>query len=186
MLFVIENLEPKLSEWLYIEYSSSARILGDDLLITNVRKPAEFRRLARVARVERKRAQQLFRHEAVVLLDPLAEEELTPADLGGDSVILIGGILGNDPPIGRTQELLTRNFSGAKVRHIGEHQFSIDGAAYLAKQVSRGRAVAEVPIQVGVELKLARGYSNFLPYAFPLVRGRPMVSPKLVAYLKKH
>ncbi len=41
-------------------------------------------------------------------------------------------------------------------------------------------------IQVGLELQLSRGYSNFLPYAFPLVKGRPMISRKLVEYLKKH
>ncbi len=186
MLFVIENLEPQLSDWLFIEYSSSAKILGGDLLITNVKKAPEFRKLSKIAKAERKRAQELFKHEEVVLLDPLAKNVLSPADLGDGSVILIGGILGNDPPIGRTAELLTKNFPEAKVRHIGKAQFSIDGAAYVAKQVSLGKAVNEVPIQVGVELQLFKGYSNFLPYAFPLVEGKPMISRKLVEYLKKH
>jgi len=186
MLFVIENLEPKLSEWLFIEYSHSAKIAGKDLLITNVRKTAELRRLSKVSKIERKRAQEVFASDEIVLLDPLAKKTLTPPDLEGKEAILIGGILGNDPPIGRTKELLTRNFPKATVRNIGKAQFSIDGAVFVAKQISSGKSLVEVPTLVGLELQIARGYSISLPYAFPLVRGKPLISGKLVKYLATH
>ena len=186
MLFVIENLEPRLSDWLCIEYTNSAKILGKDLLITNIKNPSEFRKLSKIAKVETKRARALFKKGDIILLDPLARKALAPADFGAESVILIGGILGNDPPIGRTRELLANNFPDAKIRNIAKHQFSIDGAAYVAKQVSLGKPLEKVPIKVGLELNLSRGYSNFLPYAFPLVKGKPMISRELIEYLKRH
>lgn len=187
MHFVIENLEPKLSEWLYIEYSRSAKIVGrKSLLITNLKKESEFRKLSKIAGVEKKRAGDMFGQDEIVLLDPLAKETLSPPDLDDKKAILIGGILGNDPPIGRTKELLTKNFPRAMVRNIGKNQFSIDGAVFVAKQVSMGKSVKEVPVQVGLEIQIARGYSNFLPYAFPLVEGKPLISGKLIQYLKKH
>ncbi|MFH1821358.1 MAG: hypothetical protein ABH852_02815, partial [Methanobacteriota archaeon] len=108
MFFVIENLEPRLSDWLYIEYSHSAQIAGKNLLITNVKRRSEFNKLSKIVRVENKRAEELFDQDEIVLLDPLARKTLSPLDLKEKSAILIGGILGNDPPIGRTKELLTK------------------------------------------------------------------------------
>ncbi len=186
MLLVIENLEPKLSEWLLIEYSHSAKTAGKNLLITNLSKAAELRKLAKVAKVEKKRAQDIFAHDEIVLLDPLAKKVLSPPDLEGKRAILIGGILGNDPPIGRTKELLTKNFPRATVRNIGRAQFSIDGAVFVAKQISLGRTLTEIPVQIGLELQVAKGYSVNLPYAFPLVRGKPFISSKLAKYLSTH
>ena len=68
---------------------------------------------------------------------------------------------------------------------MGEHQFSIDGAVYVAKQVSEGKPLTEVPVQVGLEIKLGKLRSTFLPYAFPLVKGQPLISRELIAYLKR-
>jgi ribosome biogenesis SPOUT family RNA methylase Rps3 len=186
MLIAIENLEPKLSEWLFIEYSNSAKIARKDLLITNVKRSSEARRLSKIARVEGKRAGELFGQQEIILLDPLARRTLSPLDLRGKRAILIGGILGDNPPSGRTKELLTKKLPRAAARNIGKQQFAIDGAVFVAKQVSAGKSVKEVPIQVGLEIQLAKGYSNFLPYAFPLVNGKPLMSGKLIEYLKKH
>jgi ribosome biogenesis SPOUT family RNA methylase Rps3 len=187
MFFVIEHLEPKLSEWLFIEYSSAARMVGrQNLLITNVKKRAEFNRLAKIARVERKRVGELFKPGEVVALDLCAKRKLSPADLRGKQAVVVGGILGNDPPLGRTRELLTKSLRGAAVRNLGKHQFSIDGAVEVAKLVSDGEPLEKVPVKQGVEIKINKNYSTFLPYAFPLVKGKPMISRELVKYLKKH
>ncbi|MBC7099713.1 hypothetical protein H5T52_11515 [Candidatus Bipolaricaulota bacterium] len=186
MWLVIEHLEPKLSEWLYIEYSSSAKIAGENLLISNVRRAADYRRLAKIARVERKSALEIFREEEMVLLDPLARKSLSPEDLEGRSLILIGGILGNDPPLGRTRELLSKKLPRALKRNIGRHQFAIDGAVYVARQISSGKRLEEIPVQVGLEIQIEPGYSNILPYAFPLAGGKPLISEELIDYLRKH
>ena len=186
MFFIIEHLEPKLSEWLHIEYSHAAQIVGQDkLLITNVRKKKEFCRLNKLARVERKRACELFKQPELVVLDPRARKKLYPVDLRGKRAVVIGGILGEEPPLGRTRELLTKSLPRASARNIGKFQFAIDGAAYMAKQVSKGMPLEQVPIQHGLEVRIGRGHSVLLPYAYPLVDGKPLISRGLVAYLKR-
>ncbi|MEM4187664.1 MAG: SAM-dependent methyltransferase [Candidatus Hadarchaeum sp.] len=186
MQLAIEHLEPKLSEWLFIEYSNSARIAGEVLLITNVRKAADYRKLSPITRVERRSALELFRQEEMILLDPLARKTFSPEDLKSRSLVLIGGILGNDPPLGRTRELLSRKLPGALKRNLGQHQFAIDGAVYVAKQIISGKRLEEIPVQVGVEVPIEPGYSNLLPYAFPLVGGKPLIAAELIGYLRRH
>ena len=187
MLFAIEHLEPKLSEWLYIEYSHAARIVGRKrLLVTNVKKKGEFRKLVKIARVERKRARELFKQHELIVLDPRARKKLSPTDMRGRGAIVIGGILGEDPPLGRTRELLTRILPRASARNLGKEQLAIDGATYLAKQVSECKSLEEVPVQHGLEIQISEVQSTFLPYTFPLVRGKPLISRELVAYLKRH
>ncbi len=187
MLFVIEHLEPKMSEWLHIEYSHAAQIVGRKrLLITNVKKKGEFRKLVEIARVERKRARELFKQRELIVLDPRARKKLSPTDMRGRGVIVVGGILGEDPPLGRTRELLTRTLPRAPARNLGKEQFAIDGATYVAKQVLGGKRLEEVPVQLGLEIKISEIHSTFLPYAFPLIKGKPLISRELVAYLKRH
>jgi len=187
MLFVIEHLEPKLSEWLHIEYSHAARIVGRKrLLITNVKKRGEFRKLVKIARVERKRACELFKQRKLIVLDPRARKKLSPTDMRGRGVIVIGGILGEDPPLGRTRELLTQTLSRASARNLGKEQLAIDNATYVAKQVSEGKSLEEVPVQHGLEIQISKVQSTFLPYTFPLVKGKPLISRELIAYLKRH
>lgn len=187
MLFVIEHLEPKLSEWLHIEYSHAARIVGRKrLLMTNVKKKDEFRKLVKIAGVERKRASELFKQRELIVLDPRARKRLTPTDMRGRRVIVIGGILGEDPPLGRTRELLTQTLPRASARNLGKEQLAIDGATYVAKQVSEGKSLEEVPVQHGLEIQISEVQSTFLPYTFPLVRGKPLIARELIAYLKRH
>ncbi|MEW6222328.1 MAG: SAM-dependent methyltransferase [Candidatus Hadarchaeota archaeon] len=187
MLFVIEHLEPKLSEWLFIEYSSAARIVGrNNLMITNLKSPGELRRLGKISNTERKRVGDVFDLEELVVLDPRARKKLSPADLDGKKTVVVGGILGNDPPMGRTGELLTKHLQRATKRNLGRNQFSIDGAIYVAKLVGEGKQLEDVPVRLGLEIKITKNYSVSLPYAFPLVGRKPLISPELVGYLKKH
>lgn len=186
MLFVIEHLEPNLGEWLLIEYSHAAQIVGRKrFLITNVKNKSELRKLARVARVERKRARELFKQRELIVLDPRARKNLSPADMRGKRAIVIGGILGEEPPLGRTKELLTRSLPRASARNLGKHQLAIDGAAYVAKRVLEGKRLEEVPMQFGLEIQISEVHSTFLPYAFPLIRGKPLISRELTFYLKR-
>ncbi len=186
MLFVIEHLEPCLSEWLYIEYFHAARIVGRErLFITNVKKKSEFRELFTIAHIERKRARELFGQQKLIVLDPRARKTLSPDDLRGKQAIVIGGILGGEPPLGRTKELLTKSLPRASARNLRKHQFAIDSATYVAKKVSEGKSLGEVPVQRGLEIQIRKGHSTFLPYAFPLVKGKPLISRELITYLKR-
>jgi len=186
MFFVIEHLEPRLSEWLFIEYSHAARIIGRErVLITNVKKKSEFRKLAKLAHIERKRACDLFKQREIIVLDPRARKKLSPSDRRDKKAIVMGGILGEDPPLGRTRKLLAKTLPRALARNLGREQFAIDGAAYMAKQVTEGHPLERIPVQLGLEIRWGKGHSTLLPYAFPLVGGKPLISNKLIAYLKR-
>ena len=185
MLFVIEHLEPKLSEWLQIEYSHAAQIVGRRLAITNVKNRSEFRELAKLARVERERACELFKPRDVIVLDPRARKKLSLHDFWNKKAVIIGGILGEEPPLRRTRKLLTKTLPRATVRNLGKHQFAIDGATYLAKQVFEGGQLEDLPVQVGLEIRISEVHSVRLLFAYPLVGGKPLISPKLVKYLRK-
>lgn len=187
MFFVIEHLEPKLSEWLFIEYSHAAKIVGNErLLITNVKKARELRKLNKIARVDHGRVHEIFKQRELIVLDPQARRGLSPTDFSGKRAVVVGGILGDDPPLGRTRELLTQFLPGALARNLGKGQLAIDGAVYVAKQVSDGKSLKEVSVQLGLEIKLSKTRSTFLPYAFPLVKGKPLISGRLITYLKRH
>lgn len=184
MLFVIEHLEPELSEWLFLEYSSAARIAGrKNLLITNVRSKRDRERLSKICRAVGWSARVLFNSSDVIVLDPQARKALTPSDRA--QVIIVGGILGDDPPRGRTKKLLSIWLPRAMKRNLGKHQFSIDGSIYLAKQVLSGHPLEEIPCARGVEIKVEPGLSIVLPFSYPLVGGKPLISPPLVRFLKR-
>jgi len=183
-LFVIEHLEPETGKWLLYEYEHASEIVGKKRLIfTNVKKKSDAIKLSRLGKVEEKSAAEIFSPEKVIILDPKAEEPLKPEDFAGKDAVIIGGILGDHPPKGRTTKLLTRRFPKATVRNIGKGQFSIDGAVYVAKLVSDGTPLEKIPVKKGLSLRLDEHAEVYLPYAYPLKDGKPVISQKLVAYL---
>ena len=184
IIFVIEHLEPETGKWLLYEYEHASEIVGKNRLIfTNVKKKDEAIKLSRLGKVEEKSAAEIFSPEKVIILDPKAEEPLKPEDFAGKDAVIIGGILGDHPPKGRTRKLLTRRFPKATVRNIGKGQFSIDGAVYVAKLVSDGTPLEKIPVKKGLSLRLDEHAEVYLPYAYPLKDGKPIISQKLVAYL---
>jgi len=184
LTFVIEHLEPEIGKWLLFEYEHASEIVGKNrLMFTNVKKEEWRRLLSRFGTVKEKSAAQIFRHEKVIVLDPKAELSLTPEDFAGKEAVIVGGILGGHPPKGRTRKLLTTRFPKAAARNIGKSQFSIDGAVYVAKFVSEGKPLEAIPVQRGLLLKLNQYGEVYLPYAYPLRDGKPVISQKLVAYL---
>ncbi|MEM2242588.1 MAG: SAM-dependent methyltransferase [Candidatus Bathyarchaeia archaeon] len=183
-IFAIEHLEPEIGKWLLFEYEHAAKIAGKNrILFTNVKKEDERRLLSKFGTVEEKSAAEIFNHEKVIVLDPKAELSLKPEDFNGKEAVVVGGILGDHPPKGRTGKLLTRRFPKAVVRHIGKGQFSIDGAVYVAKLVGEGTPLEAIPVKKGLRLKLNKHGTVYLPYAYPLRDGKPVISQKLVAYL---
>jgi ribosome biogenesis SPOUT family RNA methylase Rps3 len=184
IIFVIEHLEPETGKWLLYEYEHASEIVGKNRLIfTNVKKKDEAIKLSRLGRVEEKSAAEIFTPEKVIILDPKAEEQLKPEDFAGKGLVIIGGILGDHPPKGRTTKLLTRRFPKATVRNIGKGQFSIDGAVYVAKLVSDGTPLEKIPVKKGLSLRLDEHAEVYLPYTYPLKDGKPVISQKLIAYL---
>ncbi|MCS7113946.1 MAG: SAM-dependent methyltransferase [Nitrososphaerota archaeon] len=183
-LFVIEHLEPETGKWLLYEYEHACRIVGKkNLMFTNVKRKEDSAKLSKFGSVEEKSAIELFSPEKVIILDPKAEQPLKPQDFTGKEAVVVGGILGDHPPKGRTYKLITKRFRNAQARNLGKLQFSIDGAIYVAKLVSQGTPLENIPIKRGLTLKLNDNAEIYLPYAYPLKNGKPLISRKLVDYL---
>jgi ribosome biogenesis SPOUT family RNA methylase Rps3 len=187
-LIVIEHLEPKLSRWLALEYEHSAAIAEGRLVITNCSEDVS--RLARRLNVpcyDRSIVElrgTLYREGSeVIILDPQAPVRLEVGEAVNAKIIVVGGILGDHPPRGRTKKLLSDRMPDAIKRNIGPYQFSIDGAVYIAKLVSEGVRLEQIEFVVGLRLKVPTPYGLEveveLPYAYPLVAGRPLIHPKL-------
>lgn len=184
-LFVIEHLEPEIGKWLYMEYVHTSEIIGKKRLVfTNVKNQKDIELLSKLGTVKRESFAEIFTPEKTIILDPKASKELSPEDFGGKEAVVIGGILGDDPPKGRTRKLVTARLPNATVRNLGKEQFSIDGAAYMAKLVSEGKRIEEIPVKKGLTIKLNRFAEIYLPYAYPLKEGKPVISEGLIEYLR--
>ena len=184
IFFVIEHLEYTISKWLYIEYEHASKIVGKDRLIfTNIKKLEDSKILSDLGFVKRESFTEIFDSEKIIILDPKAPKELKPEDFKNKEAVIIGGILGDHPPRGRTQKLITAKVPKALSRNIGDGQFSIDGAVYVAKFVSEGNRLKDIPIEKGLHIRLGSKAEIFLPYFYPLKDGKPVISEKLIKYL---
>jgi len=171
---IIEHLEEGYSKWLIYEYINAAKTSGCRVIYTNIRDDRVARILSRYGEVHRGHAWEIFPRRELVILDPKARVELSPL-VARDTYLIIGGILGDDPPRGRTRELLTQPL-GLPSRHLGREQLTIDGAAYVACQIKRGTWLYEIEFIDGLVIH-GEDHEVYLPYRYPLVNGEPLISP---------
>ncbi|BAA30689.1 hypothetical protein [Pyrococcus horikoshii] len=181
---VIEHLED-ISEWLLLEYKHVAQWWGDKLIFTNV-KPKERKILAEIGSVVTESITKLpVDRSKVIVLDLQAKEELKPEDISEDTIIVVGGILGDAIPRGRTRKLITSKMEGVKVRHIGRPQFSIDGASIIAKLISEGKRLEEIEYEENPTIKLDEFSEITFHYAVPKLNGKLLLTPGLIELQKK-
>ena len=182
--FIIEVCEPFISNWLLLEIKHSSNIVGKDkLLITNV-KENYVQYLSKYGNVSPSSIIDLKDlHDKIIILDPLADLTLTPEE-ASNHMLVIGGILGDDPPRGRTFKYITSKLPNCKARNLGKKQFSIDGAIYIAKLINEGKKLEEIPIMENLVIKVDEFHEIILPYVYPLVNNKPLISDELIEYLK--
>jgi ribosome biogenesis SPOUT family RNA methylase Rps3 len=182
--FIIEVCEPFISNWLLLEIKHSSIIVGKDkLLITNV-KENYVQYLSKYGNVSSSSIIDLKDlHDKIIILDPLADLTLTPEE-AFNYMLVIGGILGDDPPRGRTFKYITSKLPNCKARNLGKKQFSIDGAIYIAKLINEGKKMEEIPIMENLVIKVDEFHEIILPYVYPLVNNKPLISDELIEYLK--
>ena len=107
--------------------------------------------------------------ERTCLLDPRAEQELTPADAGRWDTFVFGGILGDDPPKYRTGEL---HPLGAASRHLGPAQMTTDTAVLVTHAVvAHGRPLGSLPYVDRPDVVLGPHESVNLPFRYLAVAG---------------
>ncbi|MEM3578396.1 MAG: SAM-dependent methyltransferase [Candidatus Bathyarchaeia archaeon] len=182
--FVIEHLEPEIGTWLNIEYIYASEIVGKSrLMFTNVKDEGDKAKLSSLGTVKEQSFAEIYSPNEIVILDPKANSKLKSEDLACKKAVVIGGILGDSPPKGRTKLLMTSRLQGAVARNIGRGQFAIDGAVYVAKLVSEGFRLEEIPVKKGLTIKLGERHSIYLPYTYPLKNGKPLIHRALIEYL---
>ncbi|WP_461863210.1 hypothetical protein [Thermococcus sp.] len=181
---IIEHLED-ISEWLWLEYSHVREWWKDRLIFTNV-KPEEREKLAKLGSVITESVTRFpFDRSKMIVLDLQAGEELKPEDIDDDTMIVVGGILGDAVPRGRTREFITSRMEGVKVRHIGRPQYSIDGASIVAKLIADGKRFEEIDYEENPTIKLDEFSEITLHYAVPKLDGKLLFTPGLIELQKK-
>ncbi|NJE26262.1 hypothetical protein E3E22_06430 [Thermococcus sp. MV5] len=181
---VIEHLE-EISEWLWLEYSHVSKWWGNKLIFTNVRED-EREKLAKLGNVVSESVVRFpFDRSKIIVLDLQAEEELKPEDIEEDTIIVVGGILGDAVPKGRTKEFITSKMDGVKVRHIGKPQYSIDGASIVAKLIADGKRLKEIEYEENPTIRLDEFSEITLHYAVPKFDGKLLLTPGLIELQKK-
>ncbi len=181
MIVVIENLEPRMSPWLKVEYEYCIELFTGKIIFTNVLNAEMFNELSRHAPVFSESVADITRRlglKKIIVLDPLAKDELTPNDVRGCDAVVIGGIMGDHPPRGRTRELVTSRIRNCIPRNLGREQLTIAGAAYVLKRVTEGCKVSDLEFIDGLTMSLDLGgvtLEIYLPYRFPAINGVPVL-----------
>ncbi|RLG79857.1 MAG: hypothetical protein DRO13_05120 [Thermoprotei archaeon] len=186
---IIEHLEDTVGIWLFLEYRHSSLIYGSKYIwFTNL--PEKYHAiLSKYGRVSNKSTIDLVRGgeitaREVLILDPQAEKSLDYYDLVTHRYVVIGGILGDNPPRGRTKKLLTDKLENVEARNIGDGQYSIDGSVYYVDYLWRHRSLAGYSYVDGISIETRNG-SIHLPFRYPLVEGKPLLAPGLLEYLRE-
>ncbi len=189
MIIVIEHLEEKLTSWVYFEYKHIAEVLRNKLVITNIKNKEEKKRLEPIAKVYEQSIVELYKNKKIIVLDPEARQQLRPEDNTLANIVVIGGIMGDYPPRKRTRKLLTNRIRNAIPRHIGDGQYSVDGAAMIAYLVLEKKIPLEkIEYKDGITItrkKYGITQEIHLPYRYPVINGKLFFSKDLEELLVK-
>jgi ribosome biogenesis SPOUT family RNA methylase Rps3 len=183
-LLIIEHCEPILSQWLLLEYKHAAKLWGANLVFTRVAENKTARILKKLGSVEKEKAKNVFCNKQCIVLDPQAKKPLTPKDCLTADALIIGGLLGYEKPRGRTKKLISDKTS-FQTRHLGKHQLSIDGAVFVTKAICLGLNLKDIEIAGEVEIIHDQIHSTILPFGYPIIENKPVITPGLIEYLTK-
>ena len=178
---VVDNMEVRASKWAVEEYVESSRVaksIGAEFYISGIITPELEALLARRGVELLLDSRSLCNRPDSILLDLWAEKTLDPLEVWGAKCFVIGGIMGDHPPRGRTR-LLYDKYPYAAKRNLGRLQFSVDGAVKMLAKILAGMHVNEAEIIYPVSLEVKGHLGTViveLPYAYPAESGRPMIA----------
>jgi ribosome biogenesis SPOUT family RNA methylase Rps3 len=182
----IENFEDS-SVWLMLEYRHCIWTWGNPVF-TNVADRALFDALSRRgASVRRSPLSHLkgYHPRRTLALDPEAKVPLRTSDFKNHDALVIGGILGNEGFTGKTGRLMTEKL-GCGARNLGAIQLSIDSAAVVCKLIFLGMKLEDIELTTELEIQHDDGHSTVLPYGYPVLNGKVILTPGIREYLEKH
>ncbi len=184
MRYIIEHMEPEMYDWCVIEYEHISEIVGkDNLIFTNVKEGKE--KIEGFGEIYEETIFELtdkFPGDKMCLLDPNTDKTLTTEDDKEFEFMLFGGILGDFPRKHRTKKLseLTNN-----KRNLGSEQMSTDTAVLVTHKILNGEKFEDIPFQDGIDIEMGNNESLSFPFRYVLKDGKPVISPKLIKYLKE-
>jgi len=181
---IIEHCEQTLSEWLMLEYKHAAKIWSGKLLFTRVTNIKATKVLRTLGSVKKENAKDLYAGKNCIVLDPQAQRPLIPKDCANADALIVGGLLGYEKPQGRTKTLISTT-SGFQTRHLGPLQLSIDGAVFVIKAINLGLHLKDIEIAKEIEIIHDKVHSTILPFGYPIIDNKPVITPGLVEYLCK-
>ncbi len=181
MIFIIEHLDDEVYDWSLLEYKHVSKVVGkDNLWFTNVKDGAmKLRPFGQVFN-ESVATMDL---QNVCVLDPAAPTLLAPTDKAHFDHVVFGGILGDNPPRGRTKVLNT--VKNAQFRNLGSMQMSTDTAVLVAKRILDGTPFAKLVFKDTLVIPTGEGEEVELPYRYLVENGTPVLPEGLVEKLKK-
>lgn len=183
---IVENCEKGASDWLMAEYNHSASI-WPGTIFTNVLDDHLFSLLSEVGTPAREDVLEYTGGKGCILLDHQSPVELKTEDFEEAEYIIVGGILGYDKPKGRTKEFITSRFDPELniIRNLGAIQLTIDSAAFVARAICLGARLSELEITKEVDVQWDEVHSTHLPYGYPVVDGKIVMTPGLVEILRR-
>ncbi|MEM1680753.1 MAG: SAM-dependent methyltransferase [Sulfolobales archaeon] len=188
---VVEHLEPCISPWLLSEYSYLSKLFKMRTVFTNVKDRGQAELLRKYGTVFMEDFLSTLPKLGVInaiILDPKASKPLRREELVNADAVIVGGIMGDHPPRGRTEELITSRARHLTARNLGEKQLTIAGVAYVLKEIEDGRELGELDIRYGLQISVK--IKDFelvvdLPYAFPYRDGKPVLPEDYVEVITK-
>jgi ribosome biogenesis SPOUT family RNA methylase Rps3 len=188
MKFVIEHLESKLYEWCLIEYEHISKIVGkENLIFTKVTNQKEAKILSKYGEVKKESVLNLNFKKAC-LLEPKSKVTLSPKDTKEFDYFIFGGILGDFPEQGRTEKYLTSKLKDVETRNLLDKQMSTDTAVLVAHIVLTGTPMQKIRFidEPNIIIKKGKYLEEInLPFRYVEKDGKPIMSTKLIKYLKK-
>lgn len=188
--FIIEHLEPFLSEWCLIEYENISKYVGkENLIITKVPKE-DIKKLKHLGTIKEESVLTMPLRNAC-LLEPQTNKILTPGD--NFEYFIFGGILGDHPEQGRTEKYLTSKIKESKLinpqtRNLEKKQMSTDTAVLVAKMIAKDKIpFNKINFIDEPAIILKEGKVNeeiILPYRYVSENEKPKIAQKLLEYLK--
>lgn len=188
MKIVIEHLEDELWPWIYLEYENISNFLGKrNIIFTNIWNEKWIPILDPLGKTIRKSVLDFPDKSKIIILDPKARETLKKTHIYDDDLIVIGGILGEIPPRGRTYKYLTSKIRENRVRtyNIGKNIYPTDAAAAIAYLIYKGYRIEEIKTINNLEIKYSRGSKMILPFSYPIINNKVFINPKLTKLLIK-
>ncbi|CCK69708.1 protein-arginine N-methyltransferase SFM1 KNAG_0C06120 [Huiozyma naganishii CBS 8797] len=201
MKYVIEHMEDGFSEWVILEYLQILRDVGrENLHLTSLpegTKDQDIPQRLRDAGLQwstgglksaAETGSPAMVNGRVCLLDPRAEQDLSPEDATQFDYFVFGGILGDHPPRDRTSEL-KEMYPGMLVgRRLGDKQMTTDTAVRTTQLVLRGQqSLSRIQFVDYPEFRFSKHEATEMPFRYvaDTASGKPILPEGMMQLIKE-